>query len=337
VEGENMSEIPGIEDLERMSIAELKELAAQRGVLGTGDFTKEELIEQIMPKEPVQVAERDDSNNLTGGEEPESGSCLLRGVGIALQVTAGLGILLNLILIIGVLVVARQQVPVLESGLQRGAEDLDAVAISIDAASTAMESVNQSLVTTSSLLDTTGDALSSLSPFLDTVALTVGTEVPEVIRSSQQSLQAAQSGARTIDGALRLISLIPLIGVDYDPERTLHSSLGAVVEDLDPLPVSMVQLQENLDTLSADVADIEVETREVSTRILDLSQDLEVLQASLQAQSESISALAEYLSMAAERVEALVMVAAGFMILLLIGISMGQVAAIYVGSRIGKG
>lgn len=331
-----MSENLQAEALEQMTTAELRELAAYKGLSGISQLSKQELIDRLLAED--QVSGKGAMTSPDAGQEPSSGtgSYLPRAAGISLQVISGIGILLNLILIVLVFIFARQQIPTLESGMKETAGHLNTVAISIQSASRALESTGESLISTATLVEAAGDTLGNLAPFLDTVARTLGTEVPEVIRSSQRSLQSAQSGAKTIDSAMRLISLIPLIGVDYAPESTLHSSLGEVVDDLDPLPESMLKLQGNLDTLSTDVRGMQVETSSVATNIIVLSQDLEVLKENLDTQSELLSSLASDLSEASESVGSSLMVITGVLMLVLFWVALGQIAAFYVGGQIGK-
>lgn len=71
---------------------------------------------------------------------------------------------------------------------------------------------------------------------LDGATELTGGDVADALESVEASLPAIQSAASTIDRTLGALSSIPLIGLDYDPERPLGETIGELRRELQGLP-----------------------------------------------------------------------------------------------------
>lgn len=129
----------------------------------------------------------------------------------------------------------------------------------IDSLAAAMEGVNKSL----------GES----RPTLTALSNLLGTELPDTIAATQESLASAQTSAKNIDGVLSNLSRIPLLGsLVYNPEVPLNETLGGISDSLDDIPLSLKNAQrgldtaaESLDTINAELSGVTESTEQIRT------------------------------------------------------------------------
>lgn len=137
------------------------------------------------------------------------------------------------------------------------------------------------IVTTLNNLDVT---LIGVSSSLDTSANLVGDDLRQTIVETQIALSSASSSAELIDDTLSIISRIPFIGANYQPEVPLHTSLNTVAESMDEIPGSLELMEGNL-TETADGL------RLLNDNLLELSDELTKFETDL---NETQNVMKEY-------------------------------------------
>ncbi len=129
-------------------------------------------------------------------------------------------------------------------------------AASIGAAEDMTHNVQQTLADTNTLIDS-----------LDGV---FGSELPAIITSTQQSLEAAEQSAAVVDGMLTALSYVPLLGVDYDPEVPLAESIASIDQSLDTLPQSLTGISGDLNAAQANLQSVDTNLDDLSTSLADI-------------------------------------------------------------------
>lgn len=122
---------------------------------------------------------------------------------------------------------------------------------------------------------TMGENISNTSSTLNAFSLLFVNDISYTIINTQTALEAAQTSAAVIDGVLTGLASIPLIGLDYNPERSLSVSLGSVAESLDPLSSSIEEIGSDLNTTSTSLETLRTDIEGMATYIYNIGQNLE--------------------------------------------------------------
>lgn len=159
----------------------------------------------------------------------------------------------------------------------------------------ALDNVKSNLGIIVTTLDNLDGTLLEVSSSLDTSADLVGDDLRQTIIETQIALSSASSSAELIDDTLSIISRIPFIGANYQPEVPLHTSLNTVAESMDEIPESLELMEGNL-TETADGL------RLLNDNMLELSYELPKFETDLE---DAQSVLKEYRSIIGETEEQL--------------------------------
>jgi methyl-accepting chemotaxis protein len=135
------------------------------------------------------------------------------------------------------------------------------------------------IVTTLENLDGT---LIGVSSSLDTSADLVGDDLRQTIIETQIALSSASNSAELIDDTLSIISRIPFVGANYQPEVPLHTSLNTVAESMDEIPESLELMEGNLTETGDGLRLLNDNMLELSDEITKFDTDLEDSQSVLQ-------------------------------------------------------
>ncbi len=272
-------------DLERMTVRQLRKLASQRGLRGVHHLRKAELLARLRELEAPRPA--------MAVAEPAAAPAGSRAWWALLFQAGGW---VGLVLTLAALVAAPW-------GLRWGADQLNAMsgqlAVGVGpvvdfsrAAAEGLGSAADALLEASSLISAADITLSTSQQALLDLSVLVGQEAPQTLRATQQALEAAQGGAQAIDGALRALAVLgPLTGVQYDPQRTLSASLQETAATLETLPGTLEQV-------SADLVGVAHEAEALKPGLQATGQDLQRLAVDLRTMAGELDGLANQLQQA---------------------------------------
>lgn len=202
-----------------------------------------------------------------------------RITGGLLVVVAVISLIFSLVITVGIWSLRGPVAEATRSGLQLVDSTLattsDALAAADDALLDAAGSIAAAQDTFQSLSQTiyaTGPALQDLASFL-------GEGLPDTLRSTQNTVNAAADSARIVDVVLETLSAIPFINFDYTPQAPLSETLGNVAGTLRTLP-------DGLETLSADLAG-------TGSTLPELGRSLEAFSASIGEIDQSLASAQE--------------------------------------------
>lgn len=126
-------------------------------------------------------------------------------------------------------------------------ETLQIVTNSLEKASTNLEMIHGTLT------DVSGTMESSKVMVTDAATM-MGGNMVDIVHQTQTSLKSAGNNLKVVDDTLRLISRIPFIGANYQPDIPLQESFNQVSKTLDPLPASFTKMSGQLTTASGNIA-----------------------------------------------------------------------------------
>lgn len=206
-----------------------------------------------------------------------------KGLGISLLILSGLGLVLSLAGGIGVLRLRKPALASAEAAVEEAAASLGAAERGLAAAA---DSLGPGLEMMDSVQASVGEIALSLqdtAPLIDSMAEVIGEDLPEVIGSTRDSLDAAEETAVVVDRVLYALDAISFVsGVTYDPEVPLAESIAEVSESLDDLDPSFLVLGNGI-TLASE------NTAAVREQLEELEEDLDEMQAPLRELGDSLT------------------------------------------------
>lgn len=117
-------------------------------------------------------------------------------------------------------------------------------------------------------MDAVDASLQASKPTMDELSDLLGTDLPETIKSTQDSLASAQTSAKNIDAILTGLSKFPFLGsLVYNPEIPLNETLGDISESLDGIPTTLATAQRSLDRASKNFESVTLELDNISSSV----------------------------------------------------------------------
>ncbi len=187
---------------------------------------------------------------------------LRRIIGTVLILTAIGGLVLSIYALQGLWRLKPGAIESLTNIITLASDTLEATSDGLALTEESLSGVVDSLQALQSALDTTASTIDSTDPMLATAIDMLDEKLPNTIRATQTSLESAQASAKVIDSFLGVISRIPFINVNYDPDKPLNESLGEIAESLDQFPAAFTRFSQSMgdsrDQLEVLQADLEL-------------------------------------------------------------------------------
>jgi hypothetical protein len=139
----------------------------------------------------------------------------------------------------------------------------------------ALDNVKDNLGIIVSTMENLDGTFNGVSSSLETSADLVGDDLRLTIIETQIALSSASSSAELIDDTLSVISRIPFIGANYQPEVPLHTSLDSVAESMDGIPESLEMMEGNLTDTADGLIILNDNLLELSEELTKFDTDLE--------------------------------------------------------------
>jgi methyl-accepting chemotaxis protein len=197
-----------------------------------------------------------------------------RAFGFVLIITAVVGLLFSLLGIIGLWVYKEQVTDSLVGTVQLIDSTLETTGQGLVVAEESLIKAASDVNALQTTIESTGRAISDTDPMIESFSNLFETELPDAVLEAQAALINAQASARTIESTLRIVTSIPFVPGEYDPEIPLDQSLSQVAESLDPLIQSFDDLKSSLDTSQGNVKLISAEINIIARRVDGINQNL---------------------------------------------------------------
>lgn len=324
-------------NLDELTLAELQQLARERGLRGVSRMRKPELLRELRrtEREPRGI----------GIPEPIEPDVLLRQwvqaqpwvrwLSRALRIIGGFGLTVSLLLMVVSPIATARAIPSVRSGLRSGADSLVSLAGSLDLAGEALRSAAGVLEGTGEALSGVERSIANTQPLIESVAGLVGSTVPVTIEGTQRTLEVAVQGAEAIDQVLRgLAALGPLTGIRYDPENTLGSSLAEAAAGLEPIPAALRDMESELEEVGSELDDMRDRLRGTASDLTDFAADLRRVDRELTDRAADLRQLAAGLNRAADSAELWMWGTLVAVELVLLGVAATQLGLVLIGRRL---
>lgn len=200
---------------------------------------------------------------------------LQRLIGIFLALCAAFGLIFTLI--------ALAYLPDWEANVQQEITiTLDALDETLIASKAGLKVANDSLQSGAETLEAVesttrqvAQAVDESAPLIDTLSTLTGDDLPTIINTTQQSLDAAQEAAQTVDLILTALNTVPLINLPtYDPAVPLEKSVADASASLTPLKESFRDIERSITTTGQNIDNIQQELTTVADGLAEIKQTI---------------------------------------------------------------
>jgi hypothetical protein len=189
---------------------------------------------------------------------------------------------------------------------------LGSTVATLDTAGETLALVDETLGETAAAIGAAGSALGDVeqtlgdsADTLDSLDGLLGDDLPEIIRSTRQSLRTTQDSAEVIESMLTGLNAISgLTGVSYDPEVSLADSVGEIDSELAGLPSSLQDVADDLGTVSGDLESTQEEIDALGERVYAIEATVEASQIVIAEYRATLDDLAADLGVLEERIPA---------------------------------
>jgi uncharacterized phage infection (PIP) family protein YhgE len=207
-----------------------------------------------------------------------------------LKVAGGFGFILHLLSAVLVIILRPIWVDAINDSASKALVEIEEVSTFVSSAEESLSLASTTLSDTSDLLVETGEFIQDSNILIRSVGKIIGEEAPTTIESTQDALEAAQSGSRAIDTMLRGLSVLePMTGFSYNPEKSLSQSLEEIVAGLEPLPETLREVQRQLNQAADELDEVHPSLDLVSQDLIRLSENIGELSSQIKLQGERLN------------------------------------------------
>jgi hypothetical protein len=178
------------------------------------------------------------------------------------------GALVGIVISFAGLVLVWIEAPRLQAGIggliDQGSQTLTTTQAGLSVLSTSLDQTQQALRSMQTTADDAAGAIDQTVPMAQSAAGLVGTDMTDIVKQTQTSLESARTSARFVDDTLGFISSLPIIGKRYAPTQSLSDSIDQVSKSLAGLPGSLAGLQTNLNTSADNLTTLRTQVQSLS-------------------------------------------------------------------------
>ncbi len=171
-----------------------------------------------------------------------------RITGIVLIIIAALSLLVSLFSLIQIWTIRQPLADAAVVGIDLFAETLDTTSDALRVVSDSLQSASDTVTTVERTTLSVAETMSTTRTTVGSFANLMGKDLPTSIDATRTALQSAQSSAVVIDNVLTMLSRVPLINIQYNPDVPLDVALGNVANSLDNLPPTFSTIERDLNT-----------------------------------------------------------------------------------------
>jgi hypothetical protein len=217
-----------------------------------------------------------------------------RVLGVGLIFFSAVGLVISVLGLIVVFALSGQVASNADHALEITADALTSTQQNLDLTDRALGEARVALSTTETFVEEAGSGLVNTSALMGSLSEILGSDLPDVIEDTQDSLAAAEEGAAVIEDVLRGLNAISgLTGLSYDPELSLTESFAGMNESLGTIPATLAELDDSLEVAQQNLDDLQTALSQVATPLTESEVVLAEAQTSVQAYSSTIEQLAE--------------------------------------------
>lgn len=193
---------------------------------------------------------------------------------ISLMVLAAISVLISLVILVQVWRIKSPATQRITSALELVDDTLETTYQGLEIAQSSLNSATASAAGLASTLEGLSKTINDTAPMIVSIEDLFREELPNTIRSTQDSLATAQASAKIIDNVLKVVSAIPFVTLEYNPEVPLHDALGEISDNIDDLPSKFSDLEDGLKKTRQNLIATRADLNQIAGDASDISEDL---------------------------------------------------------------
>jgi len=194
---------------------------------------------------------------------------------ITLMVLAAISVLISLVILVQVWRLKSPATESITSALELVGDTLETTYQGLEIAQSSLNSAATSAEGLVSTVEGLSKTLNDTAPMIVSIEDLFRDELPSTIRATQDSLTTAQASAKIIDNVLKVVSAIPFVTLQYDPEVPLHTALGEISDNIDDLPSKFSDLEGGLKKTRQNLIATRADLNQIAADAGDISGDLQ--------------------------------------------------------------
>ncbi len=176
-----------------------------------------------------------------------------------------------------------QLITSIDTNLGLASQVLDSTDGMLDSVSQVLQSTTGDMSTMQATINSFQAALQGVDPMLVTVLQLTKKDLPDILKSTQDSISSVQNSALEVDTVLSALSSLPYSLVKpYAPTVPLHTSLANVYASLEQLKPTIQTLDESMTTGQASLADVGSQLNTIGDTVKGISGSLQTTAADIQ-------------------------------------------------------
>lgn len=190
------------------------------------------------------------------------------------MVLAAISVLISLVILVQVWRIKTPATQSITSALELVNDTLETTYQGLEIAQSSLNSATTSAAGLASTLEGLSKTINDTAPMIVSIEDLFREELPSTIRSTQDSLATAQASAKIIDNVLKVVSAIPFVTLQYNPEVPLHDALGEISDNIDDLPNKFSDLEDGLKKTRQNLIATRADLNQIAGDATDISEDL---------------------------------------------------------------
>lgn len=152
---------------------------------------------------------------------------------------------------------------------------LEASSGTVEVAGHVLDRTAENLKLIHQMIGDLSDTIGSSSGMLTNTSKLVGTDMVEFVKNAQTSLDSLQTSGKLIDDFLRVVSRVPFVGKQYQPEVPLEEGFARISRSMEPLDDTFLQMKTDLDRSSASAATLKVQLEQLNKQVDTIQTELD--------------------------------------------------------------
>jgi len=269
---------------------------------------------------------------LVRGFMSNRGGLVRRVLGVGLMFFSALGLVISVLGLIAVFTLSGQVASNADHALEITVDALTSTRQNLDLTDRALGEARVALTTTDTFVQEAGSGLENTGALMGSLSEILGSDLPDVIEDTQDSLSAAEEGAAVIEDVLRGLNAISgLTGLSYDPEVSLTESFASMNESLGTIPATLAELDDSLVGAQQNLDELQTALSQVATPLTESEAVLAEAQASVQAYSSMIEQLTQAVGDLRAVLPAWIRIAVLALYFLLVWLAVSQIGLLWQG------
>ncbi len=154
---------------------------------------------------------------------------------------------------------------------------LDTTSQGLGVAKTSLKSVTGTIGALQTTVASAATTIDNASSSVSSLSGIIGKNLTTTINSALSTLDAVENTTKTIDEVLSSLATLPLLNIQYNPDKPLSASVSDLSDKLQEVPQSLGDLEKNLTSSSSSLDQVSTDAQTLASSLGQVQSDMEKL------------------------------------------------------------